>query len=146
MFVKRPVLLLVFMLVHAHGVVATPALQRLNHVELLAELTDGESVETLTEESEAGSTQALDRIWYESEDGCLQTGIYETGANRYTINDPYPHDELMQFIEGGVTLTPTEGDAMTVMAGDTVMLPKGWTGVWDSEGYRKLYVIYHCPE
>ena len=90
MFVRRGVLLLVFMLAHAHGTVATPALQRLNHVELLAKLTDGESVEALVEESEAGSTQALDRIWYESEDGCLQTGIYETGANRYTINDPYP--------------------------------------------------------
>jgi uncharacterized cupin superfamily protein len=52
----------------------------------------------------------------------------------------------MMFFEGGVTLTPTDGAAVKVVAGDTVLLPKGWTGVWQSDGYRKMYVIYDCPE
>lgn len=123
-----------------------PALQRLSADDLAGTVFEHESTQRLPEISEAGETEALDRLWHESDDGCLQTGIYQTGHNRYTINEPYPHDELMMFISGGVTLTPTGGEPVEIVAGDTVMLPKGWTGIWDSPGYRKVYVIYACPE
>jgi hypothetical protein len=28
------------------------------------------------------------------------------------------------------------------IAGDSVVIPEDWTGVWDTEGYTKIYVIY----
>lgn len=100
--------------------------------------------ETLEEKSELGSAKARDLVAHESSDGCLQTGVYEVGANRHTSTDPYPHDEFMYFLSGGVTLRSSDGTVTTVAAGDGVLLPKGWTGVWDSPGYRKIYVIYDC--
>lgn len=124
----------------------TPVLQRLSAQTLRTDVFKDPRTETLTESSELGDTPATDLVWHESADQCLQTGVYETGPNRYTIDEPYPYDELMMFISGGVTLTPTEGEPMTVVAGDTVMMPAGWTGVWDSAGYRKVYVIYNCPD
>ena len=29
-----------------------------------------------------------------------------------------------------------------VRAGDSVVIPADWTGVWDTNGYTKIYVIY----
>lgn len=100
--------------------------------------------ETLPEASETGTVTANDLVAHESADGCLQTGVYQTGRNRFTSSDPYPHDEFMYFLQGGVTLSSTDGTVTEVKAGDGVLLPKGWTGVWDSQGYRKIYVIYDC--
>jgi ethanolamine utilization protein EutQ len=102
---------------------------------------------SLTEESEAGRTAARDLVVHEGSDNCLQTGVYETaGPNRYTSSaaQPYPHDEFMHFLSGGVTLRSSDGTTTEVKAGDSVLLPKGWTGVWDSAGYRKIYVIHDC--
>ena len=97
------------------------------------------------ETSEAGKTATLDLVAHESADGCLQTGVYETaGPNKYTSTEPYPHDEFMWFLKGGVSLHSSDGKTTTVAAGDGVLIPKGWTGVWDSPGYRKIYVIYDC--
>jgi len=33
----------------------------------------------------------------------------------------------------------------TINAGEAVTIPKEWTGIWESEGYEKIYVIYY-PE
>ena len=125
---------------------AGPEIQRLSAEDLAGSVLEHPNTQRLPEVSEVGETQALDRLWHESGDGCLQTGFYETGPNRYTVKDPYPYDELMLFFEGGVTLTPSDGTAVKVIAGDTVLLPKGWTGIWESDGYRKMYVIYDCPK
>ena len=100
--------------------------------------------QTLQEKSETGTVEAKDLVAHESADGCLQTGVYQTGRNRFTSSEAYPHDEFMYFIEGGVTLSSSDGTVTQVAAGDAALLPKGWTGVWDSPGYRKIYVIYDC--
>lgn len=130
----------------AMGVSAGPVAQHFSAEDLLGKVFEDQRTESLTESSEAGETTAQDLIFHRSDDACLETGIYETGANRYTVSEPYPYDELMMFLAGGVTLTPTEGEVITVRAGDTVLIPKGWTGVWDSAGYRKIYVIHNCPQ
>ena len=100
--------------------------------------------QSLPETSDTGTVTAQDLVAHESADGCLQTGVYQTGRNRFASSDPYPHDEFMYFLDGGVTLSSTDGTVTQVAAGDGVMVPKGWTGVWDSPGYRKIYVIYDC--
>lgn len=130
----------------AASTVNVPAIKFLPADILPGDVFSVPETEQLLEESEVGKTNALDRIWHDETSGCLQVGVYETGANRYTINEPYPYDELMVFITGGVTLTPQGGDAQLVNAGDTVLIPKGWLGLWDSNGYRKIYVIDKCAD
>jgi uncharacterized cupin superfamily protein len=31
---------------------------------------------------------------------------------------------------------------MTINTGEAVTMPKEWTGVWETDGYEKIWVIY----
>ena len=77
-----------------------------------------------------------------SKDQQFDAGMYRSGKVRMEINEPYGVNEYMHFLEGGVTLTSSDGTVTEVKAGDSVVIPAEWTGVWDTEGYTKIYVIY----
>lgn len=77
-----------------------------------------------------------------SADKQYDAGMYRSGRVRSEINEPYSVNEYMHFLEGGVTLTSSDGTVTKVAAGDSVIIPAGWTGIWDTEGYTKIYVIY----
>jgi uncharacterized cupin superfamily protein len=78
-----------------------------------------------------------------SSDRKFDAGIFRSGAVRAEIDEPYGVDEFMYFIEGGVTLTSTDGTETAIRAGDAVMIPREWRGVWDTDGYLKIYVIHY---
>ena len=40
------------------------------------------------------------------------------------------------------TLTSSDGEVQVIDAGEAVTIPKEWTGVWDTDGYTKIWVIY----
>lgn len=77
-----------------------------------------------------------------SNDKQFDAGMYRSGKVRAEIKAPYGVNEYMHFLEGGVTLTSSDGTVTEVRAGDSVVIPEDWTGVWDTEGYTKIYVIY----
>jgi uncharacterized cupin superfamily protein len=77
-----------------------------------------------------------------SSDKKFASGMYKSGKVRSEITKPYGVDEFMYFIEGGVTLTSSDGTVTTINAGEAVTIPKEWTGVWDTNGYTKIWVIY----
>jgi uncharacterized cupin superfamily protein len=77
-----------------------------------------------------------------SSDKQFDAGMYRSGKVRAEITKPYGVHEYMHFIEGGVTLTSSDGTVTEVKAGDSVVIPAEWTGIWDTEGYTKIYVIY----
>ena len=79
---------------------------------------------------------------FRTDSGLFDAGMYRSGKVRAEINEPYGVHEYMHFIEGGVTLTSSDGTVTEIRAGDSVVIPKGWTGVWDTDGYTKIYVIY----
>ena len=104
-----------------------------------------EDFEALVETHERG-----DRSWttedveaFVSSDQKFDAGIYRSGPVRSEIDEPYGVDEFMYFIEGGVTLTSADGSELSIGAGDAVMIPKEWRGVWDTPGYLKIYVIHY---
>ena len=74
--------------------------------------------------------------------GLFDAGMYRSGKVRAEIDEPYGVHEYMHFLEGGVTLTSSDGMVTEIGAGDSVVIPAEWTGVWDTEGYTKIYVIY----
>jgi uncharacterized cupin superfamily protein len=76
-----------------------------------------------------------------SRDKHVKSGLYSSEREKASV-DSYPVDEFMYFIKGGVRLTSADGDVTEVKAGDTVYVPKGWRGIWDTAGYTKLYVVY----
>jgi len=77
-----------------------------------------------------------------SSDKKFASGMYKSEKVRFEINEPYGVDEFMYFIEGGVTLTSADGTVQKINAGDAVTIPKEWTGIWDTDGYTKIWVIY----
>jgi uncharacterized cupin superfamily protein len=77
-----------------------------------------------------------------SSDGKFASGMYKSGKTRSEINEPYGVDEFMYFLEGGVTLTSSDGTVTEIGAGEGVSIPKEWTGIWDTDGYTKIWVIY----
>ena len=77
-----------------------------------------------------------------SSDEKFASGMYKSDKVRLEIDEPYGVDEFMYFIEGGVTLTSSDGTVQRINAGDAVTIPKEWTGVWDTDGYTKIWVIY----
>jgi len=77
-----------------------------------------------------------------SKDRQFDAGMYRSGKLRAEIRTPYGVNEYMHFLDGGVTLTSSDGTVTDVRAGDSVVIPADWTGVWDTNGYTKIYVIY----
>ncbi len=91
--------------------------------------------------TEHGNT-TLDVTSLLSSDGKFASGMYRSGKVRYDITEPYGVDEFMYFLEGGVTLTSADGTRQQINAGEAVTIPKQWTGVWETDGYTKIWVIY----
>jgi uncharacterized cupin superfamily protein len=92
--------------------------------------------------SERGEYTTEDVEVFRNEDGKFDAGMYRSGPVRTTISEPYGVNEFMYFLEGGVTLTSADGHVLKVNAGDAVVIPRNWTGVWETGGYTKIYVIY----
>lgn len=95
----------------------------------------------MIETTRNGNT-TLDVTSLMSSDEKFASGMYRSGKVRFEIEEPYGVDEFMYFIEGGVTLTSADGTVQTIDAGEAVTIPKEWTGVWDTDGYTKIWVIY----
>ena len=92
--------------------------------------------------TEAPTGNILDLTSLKSSDGKFASGMYAAGVQRFEITEPYGVDEFMFFLEGSVTLTSSDGIVTVVNAGEAVTIPQEFTGVWESEGYRKIWVVY----
>ena len=93
-------------------------------------------------ETDHGGNITLDVTTLLSSDNKFASGMYRSGKVRSEIDEPYGVDEFMYFLEGGVTLTSLDGTVQEINAGEAVTIPKEWMGVWDTEGYTKIWVIY----
>jgi uncharacterized cupin superfamily protein len=99
-----------------------------------------EDYEPLVSEHNGNTTHDVEV--FRTGSGLFDAGMYRSGKVRAEIDEPYGMHEYMHFLEGGVTLTSSDGTVTEIGAGDSVVIPADWTGVWDTEGYTKIYVIY----
>lgn len=97
--------------------------------------------DTLKSEGQGGG-EILDITSLLSSDGKFASGMYKAGKSRWEIIEPYGVDEFMYFLEGSVTLTSSDGTVQVIEAGEAVTIPREWTGIWETDGYRKIWVIY----
>lgn len=86
--------------------------------------------------------ETLDVTTLLSSDKKFASGMYKSTRTRIEITEPYGVDEFMYFLEGSVTLTSFDGSVQVINAGEAVTIPKEWTGVWETDGYTKIWVIY----
>ncbi|MFJ3484175.1 cupin domain-containing protein [Pseudomonas sp. NPDC090202] len=71
----------------------------------------------------------------------LRIGLWQCeGYARRQVEPSY--SELMFILDGAVTLTAEQGDSYVVRAGETVVVPRGATNAWVSDGVvRKVFCI-----
>ena len=68
--------------------------------------------------------------------------VYEDEAYKMALSEPFPHDEYIYILSGELILTDTAGVERTYAAGDSLVTPKGFTGIWQTRGtFRELIVI-----
>lgn len=68
--------------------------------------------------------------------------VYEDDAYKMALTEPFPHDEYIHILSGELILTDAAGVERTYTAGDSLVIPKGFTGIWQTRGiFRELVVI-----
>ncbi|GAA1781243.1 cupin domain-containing protein [Agromyces lapidis] len=85
-----------------------------------------------------GVLEASDSLWATAG---LDVGYWECSPGRFAATRE-GCTEVCQFLSGRVTIEVEGEEPVTFGAGDTLVTPSGWRGVWDvHETVRKLYVI-----
>lgn len=86
-----------------------------------------------------GSPVPTCRTLYEV--GPTEMGVWTCTPGSFPVNNR-PTTECLHVLEGVFFLTNSDGTARRCVPGDTVILPKGWSGYWDViEPLKKLWVI-----
>ena len=68
--------------------------------------------------------------------------VYEDEPATFAITQPFPYDEFVMVVSGKLILTDAAGLVQEFVAGESVVVPKGFTGIWKMEGnYRELIAI-----
>jgi triosephosphate isomerase len=74
------------------------------------------------------------------ENGYMSTGTWTCSPGSFPVA-ARTTTEAFHLLEGVAFLTNSDGSARRCVAGDTVVLPKGWTGQWDViEPVKKMWV------
>jgi uncharacterized cupin superfamily protein len=121
------------------GAEGSPQPVKLDRDQLAGEAFTSRTAIAREEQSERGAFRTEDYVAFMASDRKMEGGVYRAGPNRYSFTEPYGVDEFMYFLEGGVTLTSDR-------SGEAVIIPREWKGVWDTQGYTKIYVIYSHEE
>ena len=113
------------------GLISVSAMAEVSHpAKLSQQALEGAAFDDpSTTITEVEGEKILDFTSLKSSDGKFASGMYKAGPQAFDI-------------EGSVTLTSTDGAVITVNAGEAVTIPKEWMGRWQTEGYRKIWVIY----
>jgi len=68
--------------------------------------------------------------------------IYEDNAATFDNSEPFTFDEFVLILSGKLILTGPDGVSQEYVAGDSLVVPKGFTGTWKMLGdYRELVII-----
>ena len=73
--------------------------------------------------------------------GDIDVAIYEAKPLKLRLKD-YPIDEFVTVVSGTLILTAEGGSPQQVDVGQSVLVPKGFTGTWEMQGnFREMVVI-----
>ena len=73
--------------------------------------------------------------------GDIVSFIMEAEPTKYELED-VGFDEFIHVLDGSLILTDKQGHAQRFEAGDFLVMPKGFSGTWETLGnYRELVVI-----
>ena len=68
--------------------------------------------------------------------------VYEAEPAKLKIDEPWPYDEFIYLLSGKLVLTDARGKVTQYLAGESLVVPKGFVGIWEMHGnFRELVVI-----
>ncbi len=68
--------------------------------------------------------------------------VYEAEPAKLKIDEPWPYDEFIYLLSGKLILTDARGEVTQFVAGESLVVPKGFLGIWEMQGnFRELVVI-----
>ena len=68
--------------------------------------------------------------------------VYEAEPAKLKIDEPWPYDEFIYVLSGKLVLTDARGEVTQFVAGESLVVPKGFLGTWEMQGnFRELVVI-----
>ena len=68
--------------------------------------------------------------------------VYEAEPAKLKIDEPWPYDEFVYLLSGKLILTDAQGEVTEYVAGESLVVPKGFLGIWEmQEEFRELVVI-----
>ena len=67
-------------------------------------------------------------------------GLWEADVSKTKLID-YPFTEYVLMISGRLVITNDDGSSQEFTAGDTFVMPKGWTGIWDIQERMKKQMV-----
>ena len=74
-------------------------------------------------------------------DSDLDVGLYESKDEKVRL-EKQPYDEFVYVVRGEAILTPDGHETQHYLAGDFFLVPKGYTGTWETKNdYRELVVV-----
>ncbi len=87
-----------------------------------------------------GSAKHRGHVFFSGEEIVVE--VWEAGPAKLSIEEPFPYDEYVFIQSGKLILTDTKGKRTEYVEGDSLVVPRGFTGIWEMLGnYRELVVI-----
>lgn len=84
-------------------------------------------------------------VWmhYKDPSGRFFVGVWRSEPGRWRI--AYTEEEFCQMLEGKSIVTRDDGHSVTVSAGESFVIPRGFVGTWEVvEPTTKRFVIYEA--
>lgn len=89
----------------------------------------------------AGKPTTKLQNYYTDATGQFFSGIWEATPGKWNVS--YGEEEFCAILAGKIILTDADGHAETFKTGDAFIIPKGFSGTWETvETVRKWYVIF----
>jgi uncharacterized cupin superfamily protein len=91
---------------------------------------------------DGGSMGTRNRTTYRSDDGSVETGVWECDAGRFRARFG-ANGEMIHIVSGEMVCTSEDGETFTLRPGDSATFPRGWSGEWDVRSpLRKVYATF----
>ena len=88
----------------------------------------------------SGRSQPRGSVLYRGDQLVIE--VYEDTPSKLLIAEPFTYDEFVHIVSGKLILTDAQGRAHEYVAGESLVVPKGFTGTWEMQGnYRELIAI-----
>jgi uncharacterized cupin superfamily protein len=91
--------------------------------------------------ADSGDPRMSGRILFDGGSPGVEVGVWACTPGGWQVLDR-PDTETVHLLAGRARLTDAGGASVELVAGDVLVLPRGWSGRWDVlEPVRKLYVL-----